>query len=157
MGYDIEVSEEMPQLVAATMVRTNLARIGSDIGAGFGTIMQALGREGVVPFGPPLVIYHDMIEEHIEGDIEICTPIDHAITEVDGVYSTELEGGSMAMTVHRGSYQEIGQAYQALMGWVPEHGYTLTGPPREIYLNDPQEVSPADLLTRIEFPVALSP
>lgn len=157
MAYDIDTTEVMPQLVAATRVRTNLSRIGSDIGAGFGAIMRALGSKGVVPSGPPLVVYHDMIDEETDGDIEICAPIDRAIPDGDGVYARELEGGLVATTVHRGPYQAIAPAYAEIMGWVPQNGLVFAGPPREVYLNDPQEVAPEELLTRVEFPVAVSP
>lgn len=59
----------------------------------------------------------------------------------------------MATTVHSGRYEEIAPAYHTLTGWISEHGYEIAGPPREIYLNDPQTTSPGDLLTRVEFPI----
>lgn len=157
MTYDIEVVEVTPQLVASTRARTNLSRIGGDIGVGFGTIMHALGSQGVVPSGPPLVVYHDMIDETTDGEIEMCVPIEGGIPEGSGVSSREIEGGLVATTVHRGPYEEIASAYGEIMGWVPQNGHVFAGPPREIYLNDPQEVAPDALLTKIEFPVVVSP
>ncbi len=59
----------------------------------------------------------------------------------------------MATTVHRGPYEEITLAYHTLTGWIPGNGYEIAGPPREVYLNDPQTVAPEELLTRVEFPV----
>jgi len=44
-------------------------------------------------------------------------------------------------------------AYHTLTGWISEHGHEIEGPPREIYLNDPQTVAPEELLTRVEFPI----
>ncbi len=75
MPYDVQVMEATPQMVAATKIRTNLRSIGNDIGAGFGTLMHALGREGVSPSGAPLIVYHDVIDEETEGHIEICVPV----------------------------------------------------------------------------------
>ena len=69
------------------------------------------------------------------------------------VYGRDLEGGTMATTMHRGPYEEIGLAYQSLMSWIAENGYEIAGPPREFYLNDPRVVAPLELLTRIEWPV----
>ena len=80
-------------------------------------------------------------------------PIPAHLAGNEHVYERELEGGSMAMTIHQGPYQEIAAAYHTLMGWISEHGHEATGPPREIYLNDPQTVSQDELLTKVEFPI----
>ncbi len=95
MPYDVQIIEERPQLVAATKIRTNLSRIGTDIGAGFGSLMQTLGREGVAASGPPLIVYHQVIDEETDGDIEICVPVDATISGGDAdVYGRELPAGS---------------------------------------------------------------
>ena len=153
MPYDAQVTEATPQLVAAAKVHTNLSKIGADISAGFGSLMMALGREGIAPSGAPLIVYHDVIDEETDGDIEICVPVNDAISGHADVYSRELEGGSMATTVHHGPYEQIAPAYHTLTGWISEHGHDIIGPPREIYLNDPQMVPPEELLTQVEFPI----
>ena len=153
MPYVVQITEAAPQLVAATTVHTSLSRIGDDIGAGFGSLMMALGREGLAPSGAPLIVYPDVIDEETDGDLEICVPVSAPISGDGDVYSRELEGGSMATTLHHGPYNQIGPAYHTLTGWISEHGHDIAGPPRETYLNDPQMVSPEELLTRVEFPI----
>ncbi len=153
MPYEVQIMEAAPQAIAATRVHTNLARIADDIQAGFGSLMGAMGRAGLPPAGAPLIVYHDVIDEETEGDIEICVPVAGAFSGSDEVYGRELEGGSVAATVHRGPYPEIGRAYHTLTSWVSEHGHEMAGPPREIYLNDPTTVAAEELLTRVEFPI----
>lgn len=153
MPYEVEVAEAKPQFVAATRLHTNLGRIGNDIQAGFGSLMRAMGQAGAAPAGAPLIVYHDVIDEDTDGDIELCVPVAPGFAGDDQVHGRELEGGTVAATVHRGPYPEIGPAYHTLTGWVAEHGHEMAGPPREIYLNDPQMVAPEDLLTRVEFPI----
>ena len=153
MPYEVEIIEETAQLVAATKVHTNLRDIGNDIGAGFGSLMQAMGREGVTPSGPPLIVYHDVIDEETDGDLEICVPVAGPISGDSEVYGRELEAATVATALHRGPYQEIAAAYHTITGWISEHGHEMAGPPREIYLNDPQTVPPEELLTRVEFPI----
>ena len=153
MPYEVEVIEAEPQFVAATRVHTNLARIGSDIQTGFGSLMRGMAQEGVSPAGSPLIVYHDVIDEDTDGDIELCVPIAPGFAGDADVYGRELEGGTMAITIHRGPYPEIGLAYHTLTGWVAEHGHEMAAPPREVYLNDPHTVGPEDLLTRVEFPI----
>lgn len=153
MPYGVEIIEEAPQVIAATMVHTNLSTIGDDIGAGFGALMGAMSTEGVMPSGPPLILYPTVIDEETDGDIEVCVPVPDSFTGSGGVYKRELEGGTMASTMHRGPYDQISAAYRAVMGWISEHGHEVTGAPREIYLNDPQQVAPEELLTRVQFPI----
>ena len=57
--------------------------------------------------------------------------------------------------MHVGPYPDVGGAYQALMGWIQAHGHETAGPPREIYLNGPDEVSdPAQLRTEVLWPIS---
>ncbi|MCP4964460.1 MAG: MerR family transcriptional regulator [bacterium] len=153
MSYQVEVIEEPSLQVAATRVTTSKSRIANDIGTGFGAIMKAMGRSGVSAAGSPLIVYHDVIDDEADGDIEICVPIGSKITADASVSARELEGGSMAATVHRGPYDQMPLAYRALTGWIAEHGHEIAGPPREVYLNDPRTVAPDQLLTRVVFPI----
>lgn len=155
MPYTTQIEDVPPQLIAATRLHTSLAKVGNDIGVGFARLVPALGHAGVEPAGPPLIVYHDIIDEQTDGDIEICIPIQAAFAGSDHTYSRELEGGSVATTVHHGRYEEIAPAYHTLTGWISEQGHEITGPPREIYLNDPQTVAPDDLRTRVEFPIRI--
>jgi effector-binding domain-containing protein len=157
MAYDVEILETTPQLVAAAKMHTSLERVGSDIAAGFGSLMQALAAEGVPPAGSPLIVYHDLIDEASDGDIEICVPVATSVSGDSVVYGRELEGGLMATTVHRGPYEEIAPAYHTVTAWISQHGHDIAGPPREIYLNDPQTVPPQELLTRVQFPICSKP
>lgn len=115
--------------------------------------MRALARSNISPSGPPLIVYHDVIDTETDGEIEVCVPVDTAIEGDASVYGRELEGGTMGVTIHHRPYSEITQVYQALTELIAERGHKVAGPPREIYLNDPQNVPPAELLTRIEFPL----
>lgn len=153
MPYDVQLIDSDPQQIAAVKVRTSLAKIGEDIQSGFGTLVMALGRHGLSPSGAPLLVYHDIIDEETDGDVEIAIPVTGTVEDDSEVYQRELEGGVMASTVHRGPYREIAPAYHTVTAWISEHGHEVAGPPREIYLNDPQTVSEDELLTRVDFPI----
>jgi effector-binding domain-containing protein len=153
MPYDIQITEVASQMVAAARVHTTLSRIGDDIRGGFGKLMAAMSREGVSPSGAPLIVYPDLIDDETGGGLEICVPIAADFVGDTEVYARELEGGTMAATVHHGPYELIGPAYEALTGWISEHSHETAGPPRETYLNDPETVAPEELLTRVEYPI----
>jgi effector-binding domain-containing protein len=60
----------------------------------------------------------------------------------------------IASTMHVGPYREISPAYEALMEAMAAEGLHPGGPPREVYLNDPNTVPEHALLTEIDWPVA---
>ncbi len=153
MPYDVQITDVKPQLVAATKKHTNLRQIGDDIAAGFGALTHQLGREGAAPTGPPFIIYHSVIDEETDGPIELCVPVAKRLASGGDVYGRDVEGGSVATTVHHGPYEQIAAAYHTLTGWISDHGHEIAGPPREIYLNDPHTVAPEQLLTRVEWPI----
>ena len=64
-----------------------------------------------------------------------------------------VKGGPVASTIHKGRYSEVGPAYHALTTWISDHGHTPAGPPREIYLNDPTQVSEDEQLTEVVWPI----
>lgn len=153
MTYDIKLENVDAKRILAVKKHTNLRQIAGQIGAGFGAIMPSLAAAQVTPAGPPLVVYHSVIDSETAGDIEICVPVPDSHDASGDVYTRELEGGSMACAVHRGPYEQIAPLYHAITAWIGDQGHEIAGPPRETYLNDPQLVPPAELLTRVEFPV----
>ncbi|NYT93545.1 MerR family transcriptional regulator [Salinispora sp. H7-4] len=158
MPYDVIVKEAATIPVASLTLHTSLNAIGADLGRGFGTVVDAIGNAGAESNGKPFVIYHDVIDEQTNGDIEICIPVPAGtVLPGDPVRYRELPGGPVATTVHRGPYQEISPAYHVVTGWIEQEGIHPAGPPREIYLNDPQTVSPAELLTEVQFPIDKTP
>jgi effector-binding domain-containing protein len=153
MPYEVTIKELPPVRVAAMKKHVRMSTVGSALQAGFGEIVQALGRSGVEPNAAPFVIYHEVIDEDTEGDIEMCIPVAGAVEPTDNVYVAELAGGPAAVTVHHGPYQELAPAYHTLTGWIQEHGHEVRAAPREVYLNDPTTTLPEDLLTEIQWPV----
>jgi effector-binding domain-containing protein len=104
--------------------------------------------------GPFLALYHDMEYREKDVDIEVAVPIAEDLSLPEPVKVRDLPGeDSVASTIHRGPYDNIGEAYQALMTWCEANGYELAGPDREVYLTSPPEVSPADYVTELQQPV----
>lgn len=65
-------------------------------------------------------------------------------------------GGDHAVLVFQGPYVGLHDAYKWLFEtWLLESGRTMgNAPPYEVYLNDPSNTSPPDLLTEIRVPLA---
>lgn len=153
MPYEIGLETVPERTIASLRFTTTLEEIGERFGPAFGRIVGALASAGVAIEGAPLTIYHDVIDDESEGDIEVGLPCAPSFRGDGEVVASSLDGGEVAVTVHRGPYQQIGPAYHALTSWIVDRGHEPAGPPREIYLNDPNEVPEAELRTRVEWPV----
>jgi len=73
----------------------------------------------------------------------------------DMVERFETRGGDYAVLTHKGPYSELASAYQWLYGaWITSSGREPDdAPAMEIYLNNPRETPPSDLLTEICMPL----
>ncbi|WP_150523906.1 AraC family transcriptional regulator [Roseibium sediminis] len=67
----------------------------------------------------------------------------------------ETRGGDYAVLTHKGPYSELASAYQWLYSaWITSSDREPDdAPAMEIYLNNPRDVAPADLLTEICMPL----
>ena len=115
-----------------------------------------LSIQRVRPSGPCFTIYFDDGYQDTNIDAMVCEPISVDLTESPRVKVQELPGvESMACTVHHGPFTTISEAYNAILKWIEDNGYRISGPGREIYLNPANAGSQTDpkTVTEIQFPV----
>ncbi|MFX1450114.1 MAG: GyrI-like domain-containing protein, partial [Promethearchaeota archaeon] len=86
-------------------------------------------------------------------DIEIGFPVSKKLSGKGDIKVNEIPGGKFATCLHKGPYDKIAPAYNALTEWIKNNGYETTGVAYEIYLNDPRETPPQELETQIMFPL----
>lgn len=139
------------QLVAAYRTTVTQQDVFAAIPAGFSRVIQALAD--VPAIGAPFTLFHGFPDADQDGEISLCVPSSRRIVETDGVGNLVIPAGPVAIMVHHGSYANMGSTYASVGLWIQEHGHTVTGPSREIYLNSPGEVDEADLLTEIQWPI----
>ncbi len=113
------------------------------------------GRQtSVRAVGPVMTIYHDMEYKEEDADIEVAIPVAGRVAVEDPPLEVRnLPGGTFVSAVYTGPYPGIGRARQQIYGYILEHEYTLHGPSRELYLNDPALVPADQLMTEIQYPV----
>lgn len=155
--HEVSVVEVPAQLVIGLQKRGRYEEIGSAIG----TVVQYGMSHGAEFTGGPIALMHELGKEAAvkadqEGNavIDVAFPIASPIESSDAVKCYELPGGEMAKVVHKGPYDACEPAYDALYGWVVDHGYMISDPTREVFLNDPREVPPEEILTEIYAPIA---
>jgi AraC family transcriptional regulator len=73
-----------------------------------------------------------------------------------GLDEQQLAAGRYAKTIHRGSYEQLGDTWARFLGeWLPASGNRLgDGPSFEIYRNTPMDVPQDQLVTEIYAPLA---
>jgi len=153
MGREVKVGRRDATLVISKRVPVRLSGIGAVYSATFGEMFDVLGARGIEASGPPFVIYHDMPSGDDPFDVEFCAPIAAAF-EPPGEWAVqELPAGDFATLVHVGPYESVDVAYDTINEWIAEHGLSVAGPPREVYLSPP-ETPPDQIRTIVEFPVA---
>jgi effector-binding domain-containing protein len=153
MSYEVTVKELQPQQVVSIRLR-GLSTIGEVMGPTLGELFEYVGKSGGFPAGPPFCIYHDTEAKGDDMEYDVCIPVGQPLTATGRIDAYELPGGPAAATMHVGPYTDVGGAYQALMGWIQAHGHETAGPPREIYLTDPNQVEdPAQLRTEVLWPI----
>jgi len=157
MSQEITLEKVRSQLVAGIVFSTTLENIGTDMGRTIELLFEQLAGPGITPTGPVMAIYHEEMTPDRPWDCEVCVPVTAALTEHPVLHTHEVPGGLVATVTHRGPYDGLKDTYNRVFGWFTEHGHTFAGPPREIYLNSPGEVTDDELLTRIEFPAVAAP
>ena len=110
--------------------------------------------------GAPLFLCHETSKEEVEeadkkgcAKIELAIPIAHSIEESEDMKCYTLPGGSLAKIVHKGPYEACEPTYNQLFAWLMKNGKGIKGPLREVYLNDPKEIPPEEILTEIYAPL----
>ncbi|MEM9034140.1 MAG: AraC family transcriptional regulator [Actinomycetota bacterium] len=136
--------------VEADALPTALAEV---LPAVFGYAME----QGLPMAGPPVVRYLDLSPAFItfEGGVPLTAEAP-APAEASGIQIGWLHGGTVAVTQHRGPYEQLGDAHAALDRWIDANGAKSVGAPWESYITDPGDVpDPADWLTDVFWPVEL--
>ena len=152
MDYQFSTHEMAPQPIASIRERHPTSDMPQFLGRSFGVLFGRLEELGIRPAGPPFVIYHEFGKDTI--DAEVCVPVLAIVVGGDVFESHELPATTVVRTLHVGPYTELGDAYEAITGWIEMHDTQAIGPVRERYLNGPGDgLEPAAYMTEVEMPI----
>jgi DNA-binding transcriptional MerR regulator len=142
--YDVTIGPQRARRLVGLTAPVAVERIGPDT--------AALCQRAARLLGP--------------GEISTLYPLDledtFALTAgivgadpAEGAEEHALPGGDWASTLHVGPYEELAEAYLALLEHLRERGHEPRAPMVETYLVDPTAAGPSELVTRVA--VALAP
>ena len=157
MTSSIEVTIKESEPTTAAFV--SMTGPFTQMGEAFGKLYAWIGQKGLTPSGPPVGVYYNapgqVPDDHLSWELRSPIAGDPPPEGPDeqGLGIRKLAAVQVAATIHKGPYDDVGDTYGALMGWVAENGYEVAGPPEEVYLSNPDETPPEELVTEVRFPV----
>jgi DNA-binding transcriptional MerR regulator len=102
------------------------------------------------------VIYHGLVAPDSEAEIEIALPF-HGMVEPAGRIAIRMEPAhtvaACVITRAECSYPQIMLAYEEVTLAIPELGSVADGPPREVYLADPDHIAVDEPFAQVAQPV----
>ncbi len=114
-----------------------------------------VSSQGLTVTGPGVGIYYDTTWNPEDVNYEICLPVDKNGEAEGAITFRELASTLVASLIHRGSYDKMCESYKRLTEWIKANGYTIVGPPMEVYLRCPHLIDDAmGYVTDIQIPVA---
>lgn len=153
MLTDIEIQEIPATKVAAIEIRTTFDQIGPSVGEAFRQLYGHLAASGVEPVGPPTTVYWEADPQR-GVTATVCVPVRGEAPATGGIAMRVLPEATVAVALHRGPYEDLPAAYEAVERYLFDRGFVTGGPMREQYLNGPPDAAPDGYETRILWPVA---
>jgi AraC family transcriptional regulator len=126
----------------------------------FDALYRYTADNNLVPIGAPHAVYLTPPEDTLATDAEwelwapVADPVAASGPDEHGLGLKHVQEKLVASAMHKGPYEDIQPTYRILVQWIAQHGYVMAGPPEEIYYSDPNEVSPEEYVTEIQFPIA---
>lgn len=159
MEYSIKTRQITEQPVLVSRRCAPRSGIAAAVGDVLPRVFQHAQEHGIEIVGRPFVRYLDANPEMMT--FEPGMPVspgrapDTAAREEAGLALESLPGGTVATTIHVGSYETLPEAYAAIERWMASEGKAAAGAPWESYLTDPSTVpDPAEWRTEVVWPVA---
>lgn len=113
-------------------------------------------KAGLTPCGPPVAAYFTWNPTDNGETSLTCGPTVAAgspTPEGTGLGTRTVLGCKCATVVHVGPYDKLMTTYSATFEWIDTKGYKSSMPIVEVYENDPKEVDPEKLKTKICIPI----
>jgi DNA-binding transcriptional MerR regulator len=133
------------------------SRFAEWLGEAYATLSALCEHAGIAPAGPVGALYPGIIEDEAAEPIEAYVPIGAPAplpASRGPVVLSEVPAARVAVLVHVGPYETLGDTYRRLGIWVAHHARPSDLPVREIYLVSYEETADTDRFrTEIHWPI----
>jgi DNA-binding transcriptional MerR regulator len=150
LPYRVEAVHLAPVRLLGLTRAVDVERMGEEI-SGLARAVFALATQERWPLDGGLVGLYPV---DLADPCPVTLGIPCATAPAGAGEERRLPGGPAFTTIHVGPYDELSLGYTALLTAVHERGHEPRAPIVETYLTDPEQVAPAELVTRLTVPVA---
>lgn len=152
--YTIEVLAAPAQTIISERLTIQPDNFGAPIGRALAATRALIARHNAQPIGPPIARYHTELVADETIAVEVGWPIAAPLPGEGSIGLGTIGGVTVARTIHRGPYEQIGGAFAALAGWIQRQGHEAAGAPWETYLTEPGAAAePSQMLTAVSWPI----
>ncbi len=131
MTYEIEVAAQPHRAIAAVAWTTSWQKFPGQWRGNLDEVYACLRQTGAHG-GCNVMLYRDLPGSDrvaVEVGVEVAGPFAAA----GRVRPSALPAGLAAVTIHRGPYEALGAAHEAVLRWCAARGRDLTGERWEVY------------------------
>lgn len=148
MSVSVNVQAVQPRKVAAVRREVEPGKVGSAWGPAIGLVWDFLrSQPGLWSDGHNIFVYHHPKHPDAPLSCDFGVEVTRPFESAGEVYATETPGGEAAVAIHRGPYDRMNEAYDAIDQWMKANRRESAGHVWEIY-GDPTP-DPADTETTI--------
>ena len=148
--HEVVLKTVEPAIVASRRI-TITDDAPTAVAEAFADVQTFIDNHDVKAAGPGFSIWHTPAYTSSDEEAEIAIPINKQIDGNDLVQIRTLPAARVASIVHSGLWEQLNDAYQAVLSWMDANGYQIDGPFREIYHAYHHDDSKTSI-TEIQFP-----
>ncbi|WP_422933265.1 GyrI-like domain-containing protein [Sinomonas sp. P47F7] len=150
MALPVSVHTVHPRKLAAVRREVAPHQVGSAWGPAIGKVWDFIrGQQGLWTDGHNIFVYHHPNGPGAPILCDFGVEVTRTFETTGEVYATETPAGEAAVAVHRGPYDRLNEAYQAIDEWMAANRRESAGHSWEIY-GDPAP-DPADTETTVVY------
>ncbi len=143
MPVSVDVQAVHPRKLAVVRREVAPGAVGSAWRAALDKVWPFVrGQPGLWTEGHNVFVYHHSTQPGALIQCEFGVEVTRTFETAGEVYATETPGGEAAVAVHRGQYNRMNEAHEAIGRWIAANGKKSAGHSWEIY-GDPTP-DPAD-------------
>ena len=134
MPVSVSLQTVHPRKLAAVRRRVAQGAVGSAWGPALDKVWEFVRREpGLRTDGHNIFLYHHPKEPGTPILCDFGVEVTRTFETASDVYATETPGGEAAVAVHRGPYNRINEAHNAIGKWMAVNQRESAGHSWEIY------------------------
>jgi effector-binding domain-containing protein len=150
MSVSVNLETVHPRKLAAVRREVAPGAVGSAWGPALGKVWEFIRRQpGLRTDGHNIFLYHRPAQPGASMLCEFGVEVTRTFETAGEVCATETQGGEAAVAVHRGPYNRMNEAHDAIRQWMAANRRESAGQWWEIY-GDPT-ADPADTETTVVY------